>query len=293
MKNVFEVDKETIKDYWESRPPQVWYSSHEPLTLPWFNELAYKRYHDPGYLSYLLSIAEFDAHPGEKVLEIGTGVGTDLVSYARGGARVTGIDLTENAVKITQAHLEMLGLEYDDVRVADAEELPFEDGSFDVVFSCGVLHHTPRIDKTLDEVYRVLKPNGKAIIILYARGWKHWVKRIFIKGILGGQLLRNSYQSVINRNTEVHGGSPLSYVMTTRRVKKLFRSFGDVSITRYRLGEYFDYAPYNTRRLPFSVKNILYLLRLEQIIGEIHGVTARKDPPPQERVNVFQTLLRP
>ena len=102
------VEKDTIKDYWEIRAPQVWYSDKEKEGLPWFNELAYRRYNV--YYNYLPQVAEFKYHYGEEVLEVGVGVGTDLVQFAKHGAIVSGIDLTQNAIEMAKRNFTLRGL---------------------------------------------------------------------------------------------------------------------------------------------------------------------------------------
>ena len=106
------------------------------------------------------------------MLEVGVGLGTDFVCFVRAGAEATGIDLTEAAVAAVRDRLALEGLEAE-LRVADAEALPFGDGEFDLVYSWGVLHHTPNTEQALNEVRRVLNPGGEARIMLYSR--RSWV----------------------------------------------------------------------------------------------------------------------
>ena len=285
-----EVEKNKIKEYWETRLPQTWYSDKEVGSLRWFNELEYERYHT--YYEYIPLVAEFDNHSGEDVLEIGVGVGTDIVQYAKGGAVVSGVDLTESAVETTRENLRIRGLRYASLRVGDAECLDFSDKSFDLVYCFGVLHHTPRPDYAIAEIHRVLRDGGKAIIMLYARGWKHYLKRILIHGILLGKWFKYGYDKLVNLQSEVHGASPLTYVYTRREVGRLFSSFGEVSITRYRLGEYFDYAPYCTKRVPLVIKNIMDLLAMERLVGENYIVKVTKTPR-RPKHSFWRTLLTP
>lgn len=263
-----DIKKEDIKNYWEDKAPQTWYSNKniKENVLSYFNEIAYKRYHT--YYSYIPSIAEFNYHPGEKVLDIGVGVGTDIVSYAKNGSIVSGIDLTENAIEVTKRHLELFNLKAEKLLVSDAENLPFDDNYFDLVYSFGVLHHTPNTDKAVEEALRVLKPGGKFIIMLYARGWKHYFKRLFISGLLRGQLFKYGYEKTVSKNTEVKGNSPLTYILKKKDIKKIFKNAENVSIKRYRLGEFFDYAPYNTSILPGFITKFFYFFGLESILGE-------------------------
>ena len=279
------VDK--FNKYWTENPPQIWYSDKKLLSNEWFNEIAYLRYNK--YYEYLPLVAEFDSHYGENVLEIGTGIGTDLIEYAKNGSITYGVDLTENAIKTTKANFTRLGLQ-SNLKVASAEDIPHETGIFDLIFCFGVLHHIPNIEKAIQEIYRVLKQDGKAIIMLYAIGWKHIFKRLFINGILRRDLFRFGYQSTINKNTEPQGNSPLTKVYTKRAIKRLFKDF-DVEITRHRLGEYFDYAPYNSKKFPDIVTKIIYALGLERILGENWIIKATKNK--KEKISVFKTLLKP
>ena len=226
------------------------------------------------------------------MLEIGCGIGTDAVRFVKNGALYTGIDLTEFGIETAKKHFELKGLKYEKLFVADAEKLPFDDNTFDLVVSLGVIHHTPDIQKCVNEIYRVLKPEGKAIVLIYGRGWKHYFKRVFIHGILKGGLIKYGYRKLINRQTEVHGNSPLTYVHKKKEVKQLFNVFGEVKIYRKRMGEYFDYAPWRSRRFPHWLTNIIYLFTLEKIFGEQYIIKAIKsDPKP--RISLLKSLLKP
>lgn len=116
---------------------------------------------------YLAPFARFHDGKGHDVLEIGVGVGADHLEWARSGPRsLSGIDLTERAVEKTAERLAVYGFR-SDLRVADAERLPFPDASFDIVYSYGVLHHTPNTPAAVEEVRRVLRPNAIARIMIY------------------------------------------------------------------------------------------------------------------------------
>jgi ubiquinone/menaquinone biosynthesis C-methylase UbiE len=279
------IEKKDIKNYWENKSPQTWYSDKDQdnNSTSWFNELAYKRYNV--YYEYLKDIAEFNYHKEEKVLEVGTGVGTDIVSYAKNGSKVSGVDLTEKAIEITKKHLETFKLPYEKLLVADAENLPFEDNYFDLVYSFGVLHHTPNTEQGVQEVLRVLKPGGKFIIMLYSKGWKHYFKRLFIFGLLKGYLFKYGYEKTVNKTTEVQGNSPLTYVLKIKDIKKIFRDAEDVNIKKYRLGEFFDYAPYNTKKLPNFITNFFYFFGLERLIGENYIIKGFKKNPDKKKSN--------
>src|SRR5438067_2027742 len=122
-----------------------------------------QRYRTEWHIPLLVPFAEAK---GKSVLEIGIGNGADAVMFALNGARYTGVDLTETALEATRRHFDILSLTGTFLR-ENAESLSFADESFDWVYSHGVLHHTPNTQKAIDEVWRVLKPDGRAIIMLY------------------------------------------------------------------------------------------------------------------------------
>lgn len=124
--------------------------------------------------------ARFHEAEGQDVLEIGVGMGADHIELPRSRPRsLTGIDLTPRAVEHTKRRLAILGLT-SDVVTADAEQLPFNDASFDVVYSWGVLHHSPNTPEALNQVHRVLRPNGIARIMIYHKysltGYMLWAR---------------------------------------------------------------------------------------------------------------------
>jgi SAM-dependent methyltransferase len=105
---------------------------------------------------------------GARVLEIGCGLGTMLMNWARNGALVTGVDLNPTSVRETKRRLQVFGLE-GSVCLMDGTALAFPDASFDYVYSWGVLHHSPELGRSLAELMRVLKPGGGFGIMLYNR----------------------------------------------------------------------------------------------------------------------------
>ncbi len=106
---------------------------------------------------------------GKRVLEIGLGQGSESEGLIRRGARWTGVDVTAEAVRRVSARLELHGLRYEGITQASAGELPFPDGSFDLAFSHGVLHHIPDIVAAQTEIARVLRPRGHLVVMVYAR----------------------------------------------------------------------------------------------------------------------------
>jgi SAM-dependent methyltransferase len=135
---------------------------------------------------YIPAFARFEEGRGRDVLEIGVGMGADHVEWAKAGPRsLTGVDLTPRAVEHTRARLALYGLS-SRLEVADAERLPFADASFDLVYSWGVLHHSPDTPRAVAEVLRVLRPGGLARVMLYHRhslvGDMLWLRYALLAG---------------------------------------------------------------------------------------------------------------
>lgn len=134
-------------------------------TAGFFKELTEYRYDK---LNYLPKIVDFSAYAGKDVLEIGCGVGIDLVRFAQGGASVTGIDFSSTAIDLANQHFKTAGLD-GKLLLMDGELMDFPDQSFDLVFAHGVLQYTADPQQMAREIYRVLRPGGQAIVMMYNR----------------------------------------------------------------------------------------------------------------------------
>ena len=267
---------EEIKRYWsKDNIPQIWYSSKDKLTLQFFNEISSKRFST--YYPYLNEYAEFREHSGEKILEIGVGAGTDLVRFYENGAICTGVDLGPDQIKLTELNFASRGYDIPELSVQNAEKLNFDSSEFDYVYSFGVLHHTPNTKEAINEIHRVLKADGTATVMLYARGWKHYLKRCLIQGILRGKYFKyGNWQSVYNYASEVHGSSPLTYVYTKKQIYELFQKFEHIEIHKLRMGEFFDYAPYGTFKFPKFISSISNFFNFQGLLGENYIIKAYK-----------------
>jgi SAM-dependent methyltransferase len=129
--------------------------------------------------SEIINFAEFHRFNSKKTLEIGVGLGADHQKFAEAGALLWCVNLTPRAISHTTRRFELVDLK-SQLAVASAENLPFEDESFDAVYSWGVLHHSPNTERALDEVYRILKKGGFAKIMIYHKysvvGFMLWVR---------------------------------------------------------------------------------------------------------------------
>jgi SAM-dependent methyltransferase len=225
-------EKQRAREQWGEDPCGAVYGrEHEFGTREFFDEVERHRYTE--YAPWMPEVMGFREFAGARLLEVGCGMGTDLLQFARGGAQVTGVDLTPRSVQISRRHLEVYGAS-GDFAISDGENLPFADESFDVAYSNGVLHHTPDTAGAVREVHRVLRPGGRARVMLYHRNSAYyWGQIIFRYGLLHGQLLRgNSPEEIMSRYVEVNesGGRPLVKVYSRREARNLFSMFREVKI---------------------------------------------------------------
>ena len=205
--------------------------AHEPGSREFFDAIERHRYSE--YAQWMPRLMEFQNFRDARLLEIGCGMGTDLLQFSRGGARCVGIDLTPRSIEITQHRFKLYGA--DGVfMISDAEHLPFRNESFEVVYSNGVLHHTPDTEGAIREVHRVLRPRGVAKVMLYHRNsWNYWIDIVLRRGVLHGDFLRGrSVEEIMSRVVEFsnHDARPLVKVYSRREAKALFSSFKDVKV---------------------------------------------------------------
>ena len=159
------ADIKVVESFWNANPcgmPRDWDTNdHRRI----FEEGEKWRYSKQSRIS---KYADFNSSHGKKVLEIGCGIGTDGIQFARSGAIYTGVDLTDAAIQISKERFSLFGQQGEFIKL-NAETLPFPDNYFDYIYSFGVIHHAPYPEKIVSEIYRVLKPGGKVTVMLYNR----------------------------------------------------------------------------------------------------------------------------
>jgi ubiquinone/menaquinone biosynthesis C-methylase UbiE len=154
-----------VQRYWNDHIHDLAIARHPVGSAAFFQELDAYRFDK---LRYLPELVDFSGYRGQRLLEIGCGVGMDLARFAHGGANVTGVDLAEVAIDLAHKNFAHQGLPAD-LRVMNGERLQFADASFDVVYAHGVLQYTVNISRMLHEIRRVLRPGGQAILMVYNR----------------------------------------------------------------------------------------------------------------------------
>lgn len=239
--------KKKIRDYWNNRPCCSGLSKAVWGTKEFFEHVdLYKDAYEP----FTDKIAGYPKWKNKKVLEIGVGLGKDFSRFCANGAFSTGIDLTAESLDLTKKRLEIFGLK-GNLCLADAENLPFKDNVFNLIFSWGVLHHTPDTQKAVDQVYRCLKPGGEAIVMLYNKFsfsfleimlqyYYHRVKKhLFNWGC--GPDKTNRVLTDLNRDEFLASatdgaGNPLTKVYSNPQVLKIFQKFREVDTRAYQNG---------------------------------------------------------
>ena len=262
--------KDQVQHQWNNNPVgSETVSGAQPHTLAWFLDV--QRYRYDVYAPWMPRVMEFAQHAGEQVLDIGGGMGTDLAQFARHGAIVTDVDLSEGHLKLAQENLRLRGLTGRFVH-HDAESLPFETASFDLVYSNGVLHHTPHAKRAIAEIFRVLKPGGRVVVMMYAENSLHyWRNLVWGIGLKNGALTSRSMADIMSRSVERTGNDarPLVKVYTPSRLRALFAAFDDVRIVQRQITP--EIVPRPFRR---------WLSVIEKLAGWNLIVKARKPARP-------------
>ncbi|MBR1214312.1 class I SAM-dependent methyltransferase [Bradyrhizobium sp. JYMT SZCCT0180] len=217
------VEIERVRAFWEQNPVAASAIPAELGTAAYFSGFDALREAD-NCEPYALSeaIHGYSSADGLRVLDIGCGNGYVLYQYARHGASVAGVDLTKTAVELSRKRFELGGLKGEFLQV-DGNKLPFPDGHFDIVCSMGVLHHVSDPRPMVEEIFRVLRPGGRLIVMLYYRhSWKNLVllrlRRLFDPHYRG-----RTQQEALNMNDG--DACPLALVYSRREAAALFSRF--------------------------------------------------------------------
>jgi ubiquinone/menaquinone biosynthesis C-methylase UbiE len=254
-----QVEKEYVRQYWNAAPcgTRDVVGTDEAHKFAEVERIRDQR--EP----FIARYARFDETRGQRVLEVGVGAGTDHLRFARAGAVCTGIDLSEVSLDTTRRRLGAEGLT-SDLRVADAEHLPMPDASFDVVYSWGVIHHTPDTGRAAREIVRVLRPGGRLCVMVYNRHSLVAAQAWLLYAALRGQPTRSVAEVLAN-----HVESPGTKGYTTREARDLFAGASSIRVetvvTTYdmRVGRRRFLPPWTWRAVP-------------QRLGWFHVVTGTK-----------------
>lgn len=256
--------KERVRAFWQEHPCGTKFADAEPGSRKFYELVEAHRYAKEWHIP---TAAGFAHTKDLDVLEIGCGLGTDGAQFAQAGAHYTGIDLTDAAVHLARRRFELFDLR-GSFRIADAENLDFPDNSFDLVYSHGVLHHTPDTHAAVREIHRVLRPSGRAVVMLYHRDSYNYCVNISVLRRVGVHLLRwntglklvhtltgESEEALREHTRQLHSdshylsskeflssntdgaGNPLARVYSRSQARELFKDFSTVQLRPYFLNK--------------------------------------------------------
>ena len=163
-----------VKTYWDNRPCNIRHSEKDIGTKEYFDEVEYKKFYvEP----HILSFSQFETLSGKSVLEIGCGIGTAAVNFARNGCDYTGLELSAESLKLTRQRFDVYGLKGSFYQ-GNAEELTsiLPDKKYDLIYSWGVIHHSPNPMQIVNEAKKLLKKDGVLKLMVYAKNsWKNYM----------------------------------------------------------------------------------------------------------------------
>jgi 2-polyprenyl-3-methyl-5-hydroxy-6-metoxy-1,4-benzoquinol methylase len=233
-----------VERYWDARPCNIRHSAKPVGSREYFDEVEARKYlvepHIPGF-------ADFDRWRGKRVLEVGCGIGTDSINFARAGAELTAVELSSESLGIAAQRAEVMGVA-DRIRFvqANAEELAgtLGDEQYDLVYSFGVVHHTPRPERALAEMRSLAAPGGTLKLMVYHR---HSWKVFWIVGTEGhGRFWRTD--ELVAERSEAQTGCPVTFSYTRSEARELVARSGfrveEVRVDHvfpYRIRDYVQY----------------------------------------------------
>jgi len=233
-----------VQRYWDARPCNIRHSPKPVGSPEYFDEVEARKYFvEP----HIRAFAEFERWRGKRVLEVGCGIGTDSINFARAGAQLTAVDLSSESLRIAAQRAEVMGVA-DRIQFlqANAEEITsvVADGPYDLVYSFGVVHHTPRPERALAEMRSLAAPGGTLKLMVYHR---HSWKIFWILATHGhGRFWKTD--ELVATHSEAQTGCPVTFTYTRREARDLVERSGFRvrelwvdHVFPYRLRDYVEY----------------------------------------------------
>ncbi|MCK4910545.1 MAG: class I SAM-dependent methyltransferase [Thermodesulfovibrionales bacterium] len=211
---------EDVRKYWNDRPCNIRHSQKPVGTREYFDDVEKRKYfvepHIPGF-------AEFDKWKGKKVLEIGCGIGTDSINFARAGADLTAVELSSSSQEVARKRFDVFGLNARFYN-GNAEELSTlipEGEKFDLIYSLGVIHHTPHPERVFEEIRKFCKPETEIRVMLYSKWcWKAlWVILTYGKGAFW------RVEELVREYSEAQTGCPVTFTYSFNEVREVMKGY--------------------------------------------------------------------
>jgi len=270
------VPLQDVRDYWNRRPCNVRHSPKPVGSRAYFDEVEARKYLVEPHIP---SFAQFERWAGKRVLEIGCGIGTDTISFARAGAAVTAVDLSEQSLDLARRRAAVYGLE-DRIRFvqADAEQLadalPAE--PYDLVYTFGVIHHTPHPGRILDQARQCMRPGSELKVMVYhRRAWK------VLQILFTQERWRiGDIERIVAQHSEAQTGCPITHIYTRAGGRRFLEDHG-FAVSDLSVEHIFSYAikPYKqyryVRQWPWRVTPAPIFRRLEHRFGWHLCMTAK------------------
>lgn len=264
---------EIVKNYWNKRPCNIRHSTKEVGTREYFDEVEQRKYTVEPHIP---TFADFPLWSGKKVLEIGCGIGTDSINFVRNGADLTCIELSEESLSLCKKRFEIYGLSTrfywgnaEDMNVV----VPTE--TYDLIYSFGVIHHSPHPEKIIEQLYRYMNSDTECRIMLYSKySWK--ALEFFITN---GWRFWFNWNKTIQYHAEAQPGCPIAYTYTKSSIKDLLKDYHILSIEKthifpYRIADYIQYR-YNKRWI-FKILPASVFKWLESVLGWHYLITFKR-----------------
>ncbi|MBP7074080.1 MAG: class I SAM-dependent methyltransferase [Rhabdochlamydiaceae bacterium] len=245
LENFSDISIHEVKNYWNARPCNIKHSTKPQGTKEYFDEVEKRKFYvEP----HLVTFADFPSVKNKKVMEIGCGLGTTTINFAKAGAKkVTAIDLSDASIALAKQRAAVNGMsEVVNFQNINAEELskhiPQEE--YDLIFSFGVIHHTPHPENILKEAHQFLSPDGKLKVMVYYRySWK-----VFWILIKYGKFQFWKLSKLVAKYSEAQTGCPITYIYSKKEAEKMLESCGykvvDIAVDHifpYKIPEYVKY----------------------------------------------------
>ena len=261
-----DVSIDRIRAFWNTRPCNVRHSPKEVGTREYFDEVEHRKYFVEPHIP---AFADFERWRGKSVLEIGCGLGTDTVNFARAGAQVTAIDLSDQSAALARQRLEVYGLgDRATIYVGNAEELPsiVPPQTFDLVYSFGVIHHSPNPRRIVEHTRQYMNSQSELRLMVYSRiSYK-------LFGIMKeeGVWDLSRIDELVARSSEAQTGCPVTYTYTYETARALLEGFRILDIHKAHIftWDIDAYNRYEYQKAPeWADVNDEELARLERELG--------------------------